>query len=79
MPRRRTSLKQPALSTALKRLEDDVGARLCKRGPGGFKLTREGEMLAETCETVYGTVAHIPHSIANVATDVRASAVQNVL
>ena len=67
---RRTSRKQPALSMALKRLEDHVGARLCRRGPGGFKLTREGELLAEICESIYDSVAHIPHSIANVATDV---------
>jgi len=67
---RRTSRKQPALSMALKRLEDHVGARLCRRGPGGFKLTPEGELLAETCGALYGGVAHIPHSVANVATDV---------
>ena len=67
---RRTGQKQPALSMALKRLEDHIGARLCRRGPGGFKLTREGEMLAETCESIFGSVAHIPHSVANVATDV---------
>lgn len=66
----RTSQKQPALSMALKRLEDHVGARLCRRGPGGFRLTREGELLAETCESIFGSVAHIPHSVANVATDV---------
>ena len=67
---RRSSRKQPALSMALKRLEDHVGARLCRRGPGGFKLTREGELLAETCGALYGGVANIPHSVANVATDV---------
>ncbi len=67
---RRSGQKQPALSMALKRLEDHIGARLCRRGPGGFKLTREGEMLAETCEAIFGSVAQIPHSVANVATDV---------
>jgi DNA-binding transcriptional LysR family regulator len=66
----RTGQKQPALSMALKRLEDHIGARLCRRGPGGFKLTREGELLAETCASIFGSVAHIPHSVANVATDV---------
>ncbi len=66
----RTSQKQPALSMALKRLEDHVGARLCRRGPGGFKLTPEGELLAETCDSIFGSVAHIPNSVANVATDV---------
>ncbi len=67
---RRTGQKQPTFSMALKRLEDHIGARLCRRGPGGFKLTLEGELLAETCESMFGNVAHIPHSVANVATDV---------
>ena len=65
---RRTGQKQPTFSMALKRLEDHIGARLCRRGPGGFKLTLEGELLAETCESMFGNVAHIPHSVANVAT-----------
>ena len=66
----RTGQKQPALSMALKRIEDHVGARLCRRGPGGFKLTREGELLAETCESIFGSVARIPRSVANVAMDI---------
>ena len=68
---RHNSRKQPALSMALKRLEDHVGARLCRRGPGGFELTREGERLAEICEGVYGAVTHIPHAIADAGTTVR--------
>ena len=63
---RRTSRKQPALSMALRRLENQLDARLCRRGPGGFELTREGERLMEICETVYGDITHIPRSMAEV-------------
>lgn len=41
--------QQPAMSLALKRLEERLNARLCERGPGGFALTEEGRRLAETC------------------------------
>ena len=61
---RKTARKQPALSMALRRLETQLDARLCRRGPGGFELTREGERLIEICESVYGDVTHIPRSIA---------------
>ena len=55
-----TGRKQPAVSMALRRLEALVGARLCTRGPGGFCLTREGELLAEICEAMFGAVTRIP-------------------
>lgn len=63
---RQTSSKQPALSMALRRLESQLDARLCHRGPRGFELTREGERLMEICESVYGDVTHIPRSMAEV-------------
>ena len=67
----RLNRKQPALSMALKRLEDHVGARLCHRGPGGFELTPEGENLAKIAEEIYGSISSVPNSIADVATVVR--------
>lgn len=67
----RLNRKQPALSMALKRLEDHVGARLCYRGPGGFVLTPEGENLAKIAAEIYGAISGVPNSIADVATDVR--------
>ena len=68
---RTTSRKQPAISMALRRLEDLVGARLCQRGPGGFCLTQEGELLAETCEEIFGAVTLIPTSFADATEQVR--------
>ncbi len=68
---RATSRKQPALSMALRRLEDLLAARLCLRGPSGFCLTQEGEVLAKTCESMFGVVTAIPTRLANSAADVR--------
>lgn len=66
-----TSRKQPALSMALRRLEEMLDATLCHRGPGGFYLTQEGEMLAETCERIFGTIATVPSRFASSTAEVR--------
>lgn len=68
---RRTSRKQPALSMALRRLEEHVGAKLCQRGPGGFVLTHEGEALAELCDRIYESVREVPERIAHLSADLR--------
>ena len=44
------SRQQPAVSGALKRLEDYLGKNLCDRGPSGFSLTDHGARLAEIVE-----------------------------
>lgn len=48
----RLDRKQPAVSLALKRLEERVGTVLCRRGPAGFELSDEGQRLAEICREV---------------------------
>lgn len=68
---RATSRKQPALSMALRRLEELVGARLCERGPSGFCLTREGETLLKACENILDTVTAIPANLADITSEVR--------
>lgn len=68
---RRTSRKQPALSMALQRLEEHLETTLCRRGPGGFSLTHEGEALASLCETVYGSVQGIPGDLAHMSSELR--------
>src|SRR5260221_23609 len=42
---RRAHLSQPALSASIKRLEDELAARLLDRGPGGAALTASGQAL----------------------------------
>ncbi|SDN30727.1 DNA-binding transcriptional regulator, LysR family [Lutimaribacter pacificus] len=51
---------QPAVSLALKRLEEAVGARLIERGRGVFELTAAGRALYEDCADLYGGVARLP-------------------
>ncbi len=68
---RRINRGQPAISMALQRLEEHADAILCRRGPGGFELTSDGELLAEICENMFGAVSQIPHALADAAIDMR--------
>jgi DNA-binding transcriptional LysR family regulator len=55
--------QQPAVSNALKRLEDCTGVVLCRRGPSGFELTDEGRAVAEICAMVQTQIGRIPGRI----------------
>ena len=50
------NLSQSMLSEYLKSLEIRVGARLCQRGPKGFKLFREGEIVYEAARELFASV-----------------------
>lgn len=50
---------QPAVSLALKRLEDSLGCRLIERGHGDFRLTAAGKGLYRECVDLYGGVARL--------------------
>ena len=66
---RELSRKQPAISLSLQRLEDHLGVTLCRRGPGGFDLTDEGELVAEICRSMAGLVSGMPNRVADIAED----------
>jgi LysR family transcriptional regulator, transcriptional activator for bauABCD operon len=66
-----SSRTQPAVSMALRRLENQIGARLCRRGPGGFELTREGDILAALCAQIFGTVCDISGHISEQSAELR--------
>ena len=51
-------LTQPAISKALKDLEDILGARLLERGRGGLSLTREGEVFFPFAEQSLAALSH---------------------
>lgn len=53
-------LKQPTISSALKRLEDTTGHTLIERKPNRFRVTAAGEILYAECSTVFGTVSQLP-------------------
>ena len=61
--------KQPALSLALKRLETALDVKLCRRGPGGFELTDEGMLVAETCSSLNTLVGNVPRKLSNLTED----------
>lgn len=52
-------LSQPAVSQALKRLEDAVGGMLLHRRNGEFRLTGLGEEIYAIARDMYGTMARI--------------------
>ncbi|MBC8050945.1 MAG: LysR family transcriptional regulator [Chitinophagales bacterium] len=59
----RLQRKQSSVSLSLQRLEQRVGVQLCRRGPGGFALTEEGQRLAENCVDLGQFVKQLPGSI----------------
>ncbi len=63
----RLGRKQSAVSLALMRLEQRLNARLCRRGPGGFALTEEGQRLAKSCALLSEHIQHLPESITDAA------------
>ncbi len=53
-------LKQPTISSALKRLEDTAGHRLVERKPNSFRVTPAGKILYSECATIFGAVSQLP-------------------
>jgi len=68
---RRLNRGQPSISMALRRLEQHMGTILCRRGPGGFSLTLNGELLAEKCATMFGVASSIPNTLADASVEIR--------
>ncbi len=59
-------LSQPALTAAIQRLEDDLGARLFDRGRGGVRLTAAGEALLPHARAVLASLADGRRAVAEV-------------
>jgi len=53
-------LKQPTISSALKRLEQATGKTLIIRKPNEFTVTRSGQVLYTECATIFGSVSQLP-------------------
>ncbi len=53
-------LKQPTISSALKRLEEATGQRLIIRKPNEFKVTRAGQVLYSQCSSIFGAISQLP-------------------
>ena len=53
-------LKQPTISSALKRLEDAIGHKLIDRRPNHFSVTPARRILYRECSSVFGAISQIP-------------------
>lgn len=51
--------RQPTISNALRRLEEQIGKRLINRGPGTFELTGAGKLLYREAVDVYGAIGRL--------------------
>jgi DNA-binding transcriptional LysR family regulator len=56
--------QQPSISAALKRLEDQLGARLFERSTGGIRITQAGKALQAVCEDMFDNVRMAQHQVA---------------
>src|SRR5687768_9264146 len=66
----RLLLQQPAVSMALKRLEQTVGQKLIDRRPGRFDLTEAGEKLHHQCRDIFAAVVRLPNALETAGDDV---------
>ncbi|WP_029057298.1 LysR family transcriptional regulator [Stappia stellulata] len=64
-------LKQPSVSSALKRLEEQLGKRLIDRSPGRFRLTAAGTLLQREVIDIHGAVLRLGTLMREVANEVR--------
>lgn len=64
-------LKQPSVSTALKRLEDRVGRKLINRSPGYYALTEAGRLLYREAVEINGSVLRLSTLMREMTDDVR--------
>lgn len=59
----RLLLQQPAVSMALKRLEQTTGHRLIDRRPGRFEVTEAGERLHRQAREIFAAVVRLPDTL----------------
>jgi len=67
----RLRLKQPTVSSALKRLEDRIGRRLIHRKPGQFELTEAGQLLLKEAIDIQGAILRLGTLMRDVTDEVR--------
>lgn len=67
----RLRLKQPTVSSALKRLEDRLGKKLINRKPGHFELTEPGQLLLKEAVEIQGAILRLGTIMRDVSDQVR--------
>lgn len=64
-------LKQPTISSALKRLEQATGQHLIVRKPNEFRVTRAGQVLYSECSSIFGAISQLPSLMASTGDELR--------
>lgn len=67
----RLRLKQPTVSSALKRLEDRLGRKLINRKPGQFELTEAGALLFREAVEIQGSILRLGTLMRDVTDEIR--------
>lgn len=65
----RLLLRQPTVSNALKRLEEQLGRRLIDRGHGRFEPTEYGAVLYRECREICGTIGRLAQTLEHSASE----------
>ncbi len=71
--------KQPSITAALRRLEDQIGARLCIRTPRGVELTIQGHQLLALCRGIHASVQNMPRAVSATRADVSGTVTLRVI
>jgi DNA-binding transcriptional LysR family regulator len=67
----RLRLKQPTVSSALKRLEERLGRKLINRKPGQFELTEAGQLLLKEAVEIQGSILRLGTLMRDVTDEIR--------
>lgn len=65
------NIGQPTISEHMNRLETRIGARLCERGRGGFRLTEPGQQVHQAALRLFTSVEDFRHEISDVDQQLR--------
>lgn len=68
---RELHVAQPSLSVEVKKIENELGAKLLERSKQGVKLTSAGLHFVEYCEKTLQSWGHICNEIANITSEVK--------
>jgi DNA-binding transcriptional LysR family regulator len=71
------------ISNQIKQLEERLGVRLCERGNLGFRLTKEGVAVLDSCEDLFGALDAFKDNLSGLATkpvgEIRLGVVDNLV
>ena len=65
------NIGQPTISEHMNKLESRVGARLCERGRGGFRLTESGRQVHQAALRLFNSIEDFRHEVSDIDKQLR--------